>query len=97
MGAKPVILTADPELIHKINCEHKSNFLDRPRRVPGGINPDPKRALMLGNLPVPKWQVLRKTLAANFSNKNLHAMISPINELTDRLLQKLENAVPKTK
>ncbi|CAG7718184.1 unnamed protein product [Allacma fusca] len=83
VGAKPVILIQDKGIIELMQTKLKKNFLDRPRRVPGGINPCPKRKLMLGNLPVEDWQKMRKILAPAFSSHNLSAMLESIASRVD--------------
>lgn len=74
LGAKPVIIATDLSLLEKIQGSMASHYLDRPRRVPGGINPDPKRAQMLGNLKVPEWTQLRRILNKGFSPAKLQEM-----------------------
>lgn len=79
LGAKPVILVADLDLLKKI--QSGDHFLDRPRRVPGGINPDLKRTEMLGNLKVPQWKVLRGILSKAFSPDKLQKMSGNVQDL----------------
>ncbi|ODN03152.1 Thromboxane-A synthase [Orchesella cincta] len=92
MGAKPVILLAEPSLIHSIQVH--PDFLDRPRRVPGGINPDPNRAKMLGNLGVSEWKDLRGILDKAFSPKKLKAIQQNVQELINTFMSKLALAEP---
>lgn len=68
---------------------HSKNFLNRPRRVPGGINPDPMRAKMLGNLPVPEWRSTRKVLSKSFSSRMMRSFEPKINALIDDLMDKV--------
>jgi len=82
-----VVLVADPELLRKIQRTDAANFLERPRRVPGGINPDPHRALMLGNLPVADWAQLRKILAPSFNTLSLKLMADSIISLVDKMME----------
>lgn len=89
IGAKPVILIADPYLVKEIEEKQVANFQERPRRVPGGINPDPMRAKMLGNLPVNEWKDTRKILSRGFSSSMMKTftptMTSEIEKLMDQL------------
>ncbi|CAL8129570.1 unnamed protein product [Orchesella dallaii] len=87
MGAKPVILLAEPSLIHTIQTNH--DFLDRPRRVPGGINPDPKRAKMLGNLGVSDWKNLRGILDKAFSPQKLKGMSHHVAALVNVFMSRI--------
>lgn len=89
LGAKPVILIRDVKLLDII--QRNPLFLDRPRRVPGGINPDPHRALMLGNLPVQKWYKLRKILGPSFNSLNLQEMTTSILTLIETMLDQIES------
>jgi hypothetical protein len=36
LGAKPIILISDPDILKIIEIEQAKNFQTRPRRVPGG-------------------------------------------------------------
>lgn len=81
IGAKLVILIADPDLAKQIEEKQVANFQERPRRVPGGINPDPMRAKMLGNLPVPEWRNLRKILSKSFSSNMMRTFTPTISRL----------------
>lgn len=73
-----------------------TNFQERPRRVPGGINPDPMRSKMLGNLPVPEWRNLRTILSKSFSSTMMKAFVPIINkclveEVMDQLAIQTQN------
>nr|AYF53060.1 cytochrome P450 CYP3356A1 [Bradysia odoriphaga] len=81
IGAKPVILIADPNLANQIR-----NFEERPRRVPGGINPDPMRAKMLGNLSVEKWKRLRAILNKSFSSNMIKSFTPTVARIVDQEL-----------
>jgi len=87
LGAKPIIVTKDTALFKRIQ-----NFRERPRRVPGGISPDPNRKKMLANLNVEEWDEVRKVLTPGFSPRNLKAMIPQVTALTDVFIQKVRNA-----
>lgn len=94
IGAKPVILIADPHLAKEIEEKQVANFQERPRRVPGGINPDPMRAKMLGNLPVPEWRDLRKILSRSFSS-NMMKTFTPI--ISGRIEQMMDELSIRTR
>lgn len=81
IGAKPVILIADPHLANQIK-----NLEERPRRVPGGINPDPLRAKMLGNLSVEKWKQLRTILSRSFTSNMIKSLTPTVARIFDQEL-----------
>ena len=77
IGGKPFILITEPTeegkhcLMKEMFNSQSKHFLTRLRRIPGGINPDPLRNLMLGNLPIDKWRTNRKILQSAFSSNRL--------------------------
>ncbi|KAJ6635274.1 Cytochrome P450 3A21, partial [Pseudolycoriella hygida] len=97
IGAKAVILVADPVLARHIQQGHANIYQERPRRVPGGINPDPIRSKMLGNLPVPEWRELRSILSKNFSSKRIKGITPTICQLIDELMNKITVATNNNK
>lgn len=70
-----------------IQKQQMKNYQERPRRVPGGINPDPIRSKMLGNLPVDKWKELRQILCKSFTTNMMKVFEPKINHLTDELMK----------
>ena len=76
-----MIVVSDSKALECIqkNPNTRRHFLDRPRRIPGGINPDKNRRHMLGNLPVNHWRRMRRVLAPAFGSHNIAAMIESIN------------------
>lgn len=88
LGSKPIILVKHIGLLKEI--QHLKDFEERPRLVPGGINPSPKRAKMLGNLPVNQWRNLRRILNKSFTISKMKQIIPLINEAIIILIEKLE-------
>lgn len=76
-------------MVREVQESNAAIFLERPRRVPGGINPDPNRAKMLGNLPVPEWKKLRQILSTSFTPLKLKTMEDDLNSLITDLMNQL--------
>ncbi|CAG2113829.1 unnamed protein product [Medioppia subpectinata] len=89
LGSKPMIITKHLGLIKEI--QRSRDFEDRPRLVPGGINPSSKRCKMLGNLPVNEWRELRKKLNTGFTTTQLRQMVPLVQQKIDKFIDKLSD------
>lgn len=93
LGTEPYVLVADLDLLHKVQITDAKIFLRRPRRIPGGINPDPRRRQMFGHLPVDDWMNIRKVLSPGFSLSKIKHLTDQIQNNVDKLLRKVDETI----
>ena len=89
MGAKPIAVIADPDILKQILVKDFWNFRNRFMQV------KPKGAIAKGVFLArdEDWKRIRTTLTPTFSTKKMKGMVSMIEESYDRLMEKIEQVV----
>ena len=89
MGAKPIVVIADPDILKQILVKDFWNFRNRFMQL------KPKGAIAKSVFLAcdEDWKRVRTTLTPTFSAKKMKGMVSMIEESFDRLMEKIETVV----